>query len=145
MREFTNKSLWDKESQEWVEFYAIDGQEVDADTFSEQAEIEELATEDESECQCCKCSDSETCDEYVCTCDNGENNHDEEPEEDEICFCPDCVKEREEKLITECLDMVFDPDACVDCTIDKVLYTMFEFKMLGYGIARSEMKMFLED
>lgn len=59
MRTFNNESVWDKENQEWVELYYIDGQEVDADTYCEQLEVEEVATEDENcedscQCECCE-------------------------------------------------------------------------------------------
>lgn len=143
MRTFNNKSVWDAENQEWVEIYYIDGQEVDVDTFAEQAEIEELATEDD--CNVCnECANCVGCDEHC-----GRGNHDDEYTEDEedgeMCFCPECQQEREQELITECLDMVFNPDACVNCTIDKVIETLYKFKELGYLEARDEIKEFLKD
>jgi len=107
----------------------------------EQQELEEQKDRESDVCD--ECKDCVGCDEHC-----GRGNHDEEyidESEEELCFCEECNIEREQGLIRECLDMVFDPDACVDCTIDKVIETMYKFKELGYLEAREEMRDFLED
>jgi len=95
MREFTNKSLWDNDNQDWCEFYYIDNQEVDFPIFSEQLKVEELATEDDFNV-CDECSQCVGCDEHC-----GRGNHDEEYvndcedeelEQENDCDCPECNK-----------------------------------------------------
>lgn len=145
MRTFNNESVWDKENQEWVEIYYIDGQEVSVDTYTEQLEVEELATEDviDENCECCNCPDNSDCVDFECTC--GEVVEDEtECVFETECYCEECNEEREQELINECLDVVFDSDACVDCTVDKIIETMLAFKELGKLEAKEEMMEFLE-
>jgi len=86
----------------------------------------------EDNCNVCdECSQCVGCDEHC-----GMGNHDElfveEQKDNEECYCSECNEDREDDMITECLDMVFDPDTCVDCTIDKVIETLYKFKELGY-------------
>jgi hypothetical protein len=133
MRVFKNESLYNQETQEWEEFYEIDGLRVDVDTFAEQAEIEELVTEEDEDtviqCDCPDCVEA--------------RRLEQEDSELELCYCQECNEEREDKLITECLDQVFD-QCCIDCTIDKIVETLYKFKELGKLEAKEEMKEFLE-
>jgi hypothetical protein len=153
MREFTNKSLWDKENQEWVDLFYIDGQECNHETYCEQLEIEELATEDESNV-CEECSQCEGCDEHC-----GRGNHDEVVEENECdcpiceaeryvqeqeCFCENCNRDLEKDLLDECFEYIFG-NACPDCIIEKVLETVYSFKEIGRQSVKQEVRDYLED
>lgn len=150
MRTFKTESIWDAEEQQWVEVYFVNNQEVDMETFNEEMDREVNPPEEEFD-------DNEEspgyqedvfdvdgckgCEEYQ-ECFKKYGDFDEESEE--MCFCEECQKEREHSLITECLDMVFDPVACVDCTIDKVVQILYKFKELGYLEARAELREFLD-
>jgi len=168
MRVFSNDSIWNQDTQEWEEFFTIDQVDVSPETFYEQTEVEELGFDEDEEdiidediidpnCQCCNCDDQ--CDEFNCTC--GECTEDvQELEEDYMeCDCPDCIEQRmldamedgkdcnedrENDLITECLDVVFSQGGCVDCTIDKIIETLYRFKELGKLEVKEEIRDFLD-
>jgi len=178
MRVFNNESMWDKETQSWLEMYTIDGFEVDEETYMEQFKVEELATEEDNQdiidpnCKCCNCNNDD-CADFNCTCGesdyckdnelkNGNMFDDEnyyecqcedciamreaEFEQEDECFCQECNIPREQELITEVLDFIFDNnDACINCTIDKIIETLYKFKNLGILEAKQDMKDFLED
>ncbi|HEY8888931.1 MAG TPA: hypothetical protein VIM70_01555 [Clostridium sp.] len=154
MRVFKNESLWDKETQDWVEYFFVDSLMVSSDEFYEQVACEELATEEEPlviQCDCDDCveqrrleqeeQECSTC-EYDCTQCEGCGDPEDELED---CFCPECNETREDELISECLDVVFNSDGCVDCTINKVIETLYKFKELGKLEVKAEMQDFLED
>jgi hypothetical protein len=52
MRAFETTSMYDKENEEWMEIYHIDGEEVDAEEYFEEMENEKF---DEEECNCEDC------------------------------------------------------------------------------------------
>jgi len=162
MRVFKNESIFNQETQDWEEYYSVDGTQLTADEYSEQVEIEELATEEDeielddmdnvTPCDCDFCVEQrrleqdELEDEERNTYDCSQCEGCEDPEDElENCYCSDCNEIREDELISKCLDVVFDSDSCIDCTIDKVIETMYRFKVLGMKQAKTEMQEFLED
>lgn len=146
MRTFTSKSIWNTETKTWDELYWINNIEVSGDMYFRELEEEPFIAEEvkpQSDCDVCdECSQCDGCDEHC-----GRGNHDEvfELEDEDMCFCDECSEEREQNLIGECLDLVFDPESCIDCVISKIIDTAYRFKELGALEARSEMREFLED
>lgn len=73
MNVFESVSVYDSECGEWVEYYKINGQEVESEEYFERMETE--TEEDECDyCECCEC-----CDEV-----------EEEPEEIELVCDGEC-------------------------------------------------------
>ena len=152
MRLFDNESMFNKETQEWEEFYSINGLEVDVDTFSEQAEIEELATEDDiidENCKCCNCD--YRCADFNCTC--GEDHEVENGnmyEEVIQCDCPDCVEERRLEQEEECdcpecqgdrltdmaLDSIMSTGGCYDCIGEILMHFREDMETIGWNSHR---------
>jgi len=101
---------------------------------------------------CDECKNCIGCDEHC-----GRGNRDEEYIEDcedeelenncdEFCTCEYCTEEREQAVITEFLDMLFDPEgACKNCIIEKFIDSLYTFKDFGVREVKEEMKEFLED
>jgi len=136
---------------------------------------DEMELEDESYlCKCCSC-DNDDCDDYNCTCDKPDYCEDNEVEDyidnDLViqCDCPDCVEqrridaleyedecefctcdyyteEREQSVITEFLDMLFNPEgACRECVIEKFIDSLYTFKNFGIKETKENMKEWLDD
>ena len=162
MREFTNKSLWDNDNQDWCEFYYIDNQEVDFNTYSEQLRVEELATEDDNNV-CDECKDCIGCDEH-CGRGNHEQEYVDDCEDEDLesecdcpicqveqdvkqldCYCPECVSDYQKDFIDECLEVIFSGNACPDCIVKSVIELAFKCKELGRQSVKQEISEFLED
>lgn len=139
MRTFNNESVWDKENQEWVEIYYIDGQEVDVDTYTEQLAVEELAAEDEDiideNCKCCNCPDNEDCVDFKCTCgcDNNEYYYENEDEE---CMCDECRKERFYHLLADTVNNISEVEGCPDCTMGILMGFIMEYQDMGFRVMK---------
>lgn len=134
MRVFKCESIWDKENQEWTEVYYIDGRPVDVGTYTEQLEVEELATEDDCDdmvesnlCKCCKCDENDNCNDYECTCKDI-------VEEDELCFCDECRKERFYHLLTDTLNCILEAEGCPECILELLLEFIIEFQDMGFRV-----------
>lgn len=169
-RVFSTDSVWDVEEQQWYEAFFVNKEEVTQEEYFRELESEQCLENDEEIeeefCMCCSC-EKEDCMDFKCTCGDleieNENVIDDEvfecdcqdcveqrrldslEYEEELCFCPECRVESEQKLITECIDLVFDPESCMECMINKIIDTLYTFKGLGYRESQNEMKMFLED
>lgn len=113
-----------------------------------------LVDNDYCDCDVCdECSQCIGCDEHC-----GRGNHDEEFEENrdcedeeleeicEFCTCGSCTEKREQAVITEFLDMLFNPEgACKQCIIEKFIDSLYAFKDFGNREAKEDMIEFLED
>lgn len=151
MRVFKNELMWDKVEQQWFNSFSVDGEICSQDEYYREIETEQCLENDEeieTFCECCECG-SEDCENFDCTCDDlevEEGNTQEYFDEDdeELCFCEHCNEPREQELIKECLDFVFDP-CCSEGIVDMVISTLFKFKELGKLEAKQDMKYFLED
>jgi len=122
MRVFGNESIYDKENQEWSEVYSIDGLPVNVDTFSEQAEIEELATEEDEVVEPCRCVD--------CKSARGEFT---EYQENDIA------------LVEHYADLIEDIECTCGCELRNTLYDLLQTaKAIGFEDSREEMLDFLD-
>jgi len=175
MRIFNNESMWDAENQQWYDTYSINGKIVVEEIYHEQLEVEMLVADDEMEleeesylCKCCSC-DNDDCDEYNCTCNkpyccddeylNDENcvpcqcetcceyrGEFDDEDECEFCTCEYCTEEREQSVISEFLDMLFNPEgACRECVIEKFIDSLYTFKNFGIKEAKENMREFLDN
>lgn len=52
MRLFETESIYNKENQTWEEVYYIDGEEVDAETYFDEQELEALESEEDEDEGC---------------------------------------------------------------------------------------------
>jgi len=167
MRVFQTQAMWDAKEGKWYEVYSVDQESVTQEEYFRELEVEQCLENDEideveetSYCKCCSC-EVEDCDDFECTCNNESEDYIDNDlviqcdcpdciamreEDTDECFCEECNVDREQELITECLDFVFDNDeACVRCTIDKIIETFYKFKELGKLEIKQDMKEFLED
>lgn len=165
MRVFTNESIYDKNTEQWVDYWAIDNAPVDSETFFQEVEKEEnIIEEPEDDCACsqddsceqCNCSECPGCDNLEC-CEENRDCKDENLEE--ICECPICQAEQEvqdlechcsecnedymKDFIGECLERVFN--GCPDCAIESVVKLAFKCKELGRQSVKQEVREVLED
>ncbi len=110
MRTFTVDSIFDGEHRKWMEIYMIDNQEVQADTYFKQLEIEERLENDniEMSCQCVNCKSA-----------RGEFTEQEETEiglveyyasliEEIQCSCGCQLRNTLYKLVQECVAMGYE-------------------------------------
>jgi len=135
MRAFKNESIYDKESGKWSEVYYIDGNEVELEEYFQGIEDEEndIGSSELGElCECCKCEDSDTCDDYECTCDNGDNREDDL----EDCQCNECRKERFYHLLTDTLNHIVEADGCPNCILGTLLDFCMEFEDMGFKVVK---------
>lgn len=110
-------------------------------------------------CDCCRYCDSENCDDYECTCGNGENDQCEDEEYEECncpicqaeyevkdldCYCEECNSDYEKEALNECLERIFG-NTCPDCIIESVLRLAYKFKEIGRQSVKQEIRGFLED
>jgi len=67
-------------------------------------------------------------------------------DEQEFCTCDYCTEEREQNVISEFLDMLFDPEgACRECIIEKFIDSLYTFKNFGIKETKENMREWLED
>jgi hypothetical protein len=97
MKVFSTESMWDNESQQFVEYYYIDGKEVSLDEYDEAMQNE--VTEDEDD----------FCDGNCENCDSCEDEDDEESD----CDCIDST-------IHKYTQMILDTKGCPNC-IEEIL------------------------
>lgn len=69
-------------------------------------------------CKCCECKNSDSCDEYECTCKDM-------VEENELCQCDECRKERFYHLLTDTLNCILEAEGCPECTLELLLEDYF--------------------
>jgi len=171
MRVFQTQAMWDKVEQQWYEVFSVDGEQCSGEEYFRELETEQCLENDEFEdmeeteeyCMCCNCENK--CDDFECTCqleelDECENGNMMDDNNYVPCQCPDCVamreadecyceecnKDREQDLITEVMDFVFDNDEpCISYCIDKIIDTLYKFKEIGYREMKQDFKDFLED
>lgn len=137
MRTFEVKSLYDSTNKKWLEFYFIDGREVEPDEYFANLESEEIEKVKDYEEEQCECGGD---------CENCDMNDEVAVVETEFCTCESCTEEREQAVIEEFLDMLFDPDgACKRCVIEKFINTIYMFKDFGAREAKEQMKEFLDN
>ena len=91
MNLFENKSLYDAKLKNWVEFFFVNGQEVNSDEYFDLLDLETQIEDEkvEDNCNCEVCID-EMLDEYVARLE-------------EVC-CPECMKEILHELVAEILE-----------------------------------------
>lgn len=67
MRVFNNASVWDAETQKWIESFKIDGIEVEEEIYFKEIEAEEYIIADECGCECenCCCEEEDFSDEEI--------------------------------------------------------------------------------
>lgn len=123
MRIFSTKSMYDYESEEWVELYFIDDEEVSSEEYFDEVENEEI--------EIC-----EACGELIEECECCDDYDDEEDDSDNSM-------EEENRLITECLDVVFDSNACISCSINNIIDLVYRFKEIGRQDAIDQVKDFV--
>ena len=82
-----------------------------------------------------------------CQCDDCcESRGEFDDEEQEFCTCDYCTEEREQDVITEFLDMLFNPEgACRECIIEKFIDSLYTFKNFGIKETKENMKEWLDD
>jgi len=131
MRVFKNESIFNQETQGWEEFYSISGEQVDFDTFSEQAEIEELATEEDEIEQ----RRLDAIDEAYDMSDECESAREE--------FTEDQVNDI--AMVEHYADLIEDIEYTCGCELRNTLYNLLQTaKAIGFEDSREEMLDFLD-
>jgi len=146
MRIFKNESIFNQETQDWEEYYSIDSEQVSVDVYSEQVEIEELATEDDNienviPCDCVFCQhqrelerqdEVQEQEEIQPSCDGNCAECDSEDREEDYpdCECEECKAERKVDLLAEAVSNILEGVCCPQC--------LFELLENVYDIAHLE-------
>jgi len=147
MRVFKNESLWDKETQDWVEYFFVDSLMVSSEEFYEQVACEELATEEDEplviQCDCEDCVEQRRLEseeqECECSCDRDCENCDSEDRETDYsdCECDECRTQRHEDIVNEAVGIAFDKimeaEGCPNCIVDALMEFSLEMKRLGWS------------
>jgi len=163
MRIFQTQSMWDAKEGRWYEVFSVDGEQVSGEEYFRELEVEQCLEDDEIDeyCNCCNC-EQEDCKDFNCTCrenvdledDNcvpcqcetcceARGEFDEDELEEEPCFCEHCNEHREQELIDQCMEIVFN--GCPNCAIEAIIDMAFNFKEVGKLEMKQDMKDFLED